>query len=216
MSPPLSVLLPALLALAVSLTHSLPNGAPTSVCDTMLPAHSGIPARTTASPFAVRTAAAAVNQGDQLTVEIVASPPELMFGGFMLHAVNPDATDEQPSVVGQFVAIDANQVKGIACGSENSTVTHTSTQPKGSGLAFAWRAPEDFVGEVVFVATVAQKYDVFWVGLQSEPVLVVAAGQPLPEGGAGGATAGRPTVSPTSPPFVRPDQEEVSVGVFCD
>lgn len=208
MSPPLGPVL--LLALAVGLTYALPNGAPPSVCDSMLPSHSGIPARTTASPFAVRTSAIGVHQGEQLAVQIVANPPELMFGGFMLHAVNPDANDAQPSVVGQFVAIDAELVKGIDCGAANSTVTHSSTRPKGSGLTFAWRAPEDFVGEVVFVATVAQQYDVFWVGLVSEPVLVLAAGQPLPEVGAG-ETTGRPPVNPTIPPFVPSNPDEVSV-----
>lgn len=70
-----------------TLTTTLPQGAPESVCDTLLPFHGGgIRPMTTASPFSIVTTAAAVGQGQILTVEIKSSPPELRFGGFMLHA----------------------------------------------------------------------------------------------------------------------------------
>lgn len=66
---------------------TLPQGAPESVCDTLLPFHGGgIRPMTTVSPFSIVTTASAVGQGQILTVEIKSSPPELRFGGFMLHA----------------------------------------------------------------------------------------------------------------------------------
>lgn len=68
-------------------TSPLPQGAPESVCDTLLPFHGGgIRPMTTASPFSIVTTSSAVGQGQILTVEIKSSPPELRFGGFMLHA----------------------------------------------------------------------------------------------------------------------------------
>lgn len=68
-------------------TTTLPQGAPESVCDTLLPFHGGgIRPMTTVSPFSIVTTASAVGQGQILTVEIKSSPPELRFGGFMLHA----------------------------------------------------------------------------------------------------------------------------------
>lgn len=68
-------------------TTTLPQGAPESVCDTMLPFHGGgIRPLTTVSPFSIVTTASAVGQGQILTVEIKSVPPELRFGGFMLHA----------------------------------------------------------------------------------------------------------------------------------
>ncbi len=68
-------------------TTTLPQGAPESVCDTLLPFHGGgIRPMTTVSPFSIVATASAVGQGQILTVEIKSVPPELRFGGFMLHA----------------------------------------------------------------------------------------------------------------------------------
>lgn len=68
-------------------TTTLPQGAPESVCDTMLPFHGGgIRPMTTVSPFSIVPTASAVGQGQILTIEIRSVPPELRFGGFMLHA----------------------------------------------------------------------------------------------------------------------------------
>lgn len=68
-------------------TTTLPQGAPESVCDTLLPFHGGgIRPLTTVSPFSIVASAADVGQGQIVTVEIKSTPPELRFGGFMLQA----------------------------------------------------------------------------------------------------------------------------------
>lgn len=192
---------------AVCLTTALPDGAPTSVCETLTPSHGGIPGRATASPFSLRTEATAVHQGEKLTVYIDAQPPELMFGGFMLHALNADGLTE---VIGSFVPIAGDtETKYITCGSiADSTVTHTHSQPKSAGKAFEWLAPANFVGDVVFRGTVAQKYDTFWVGVESDEVRVVAAGEPLPPGSGGAAP--RPTSKPTVAPFPEGQKDPVN------
>lgn len=84
-------------------TTSLPQGAPESVCDTMLPFHGGgIRPMTTVSPFSIVASASAVGQGQILTVEVKSVPPELRFGGFMLHA---RSTSPPYSVVSFFFAM---------------------------------------------------------------------------------------------------------------
>lgn len=71
---------------------TLPQGAPESVCHTMLPHHGGgIPPAASRSPFRIVPNSVFINQGKMLFVEIEPQIPELTFGGFMIHArsINP-------------------------------------------------------------------------------------------------------------------------------
>lgn len=66
---------------------TLPQGAPESVCHTMLPFHGGgIPPAASRSPFRIVPHNVFINQGKVLIVEIEPQVPELTFGGFMIHA----------------------------------------------------------------------------------------------------------------------------------
>lgn len=68
---------------------TLPQGAPESVCHSLLPFHGGgIPPASSRSPFRIVPHNVAVNQGQMLRVEIEPQIPELTFGGFMIHARN--------------------------------------------------------------------------------------------------------------------------------
>lgn len=126
---------------------SLPNGAPATVCETLLPFHGGGIAPTeTASPFQIHTPAPSVGQGQILNIEIVSTPPELTFGGFMIHA---RSTSPPYRVVGRFAPSSDGLIKLINCEGDDNTATHVSPSPK-SGLGLTWQAPNDFLGEVVF------------------------------------------------------------------
>lgn len=73
-------------------TITLPQGAPESVCHSLLPFHGGgIPPATSRPPFRLVPHNVAVNQGQVLRIEVEPQIPELSFGGFMIHArnVNP-------------------------------------------------------------------------------------------------------------------------------
>lgn len=178
-------------------TTTLPQGAPESVCDTMLPFHGGgIRPMTTVSPFSIVPTASAVGQGQILTIEIRSVPPELRFGGFMLHA---RSTSPPYKVIGRFAPSIDGQVKLINCDGVDNTATHVSPSPKGD-IGLQWQAPNDFLGEVVFNATIAQVYDKFWVGLQSPAVQVVQRGAIIPPT-TGISTTRRP-VSSTVPVYV--------------
>lgn len=68
---------------------TLPQGAPESVCDTMLPFHSGgIPPMSSTPPFRIVSEQSALNQGQMLRVRIDSLASEMKFGGFMIHARN--------------------------------------------------------------------------------------------------------------------------------
>lgn len=70
-------------------TTTLPQGAPETVCNTLLPFHGGgIAPMVSAPPFRISTERDAVNQGQTLRIVIESNPPELTFGGFMIQARN--------------------------------------------------------------------------------------------------------------------------------
>lgn len=68
---------------------TLPQGAPESVCHSLLPFHGGgIRPSASRSPYRIVPHNVAVNQGQILRIEIEPQIPELSFGGFMIQARN--------------------------------------------------------------------------------------------------------------------------------
>lgn len=68
---------------------TLPNGAPDTVCHSLLPFHGGgIRPISSGSPFQIVPHNVVVNQGQMLRIEIEPQIPEMRFGGFMIHARN--------------------------------------------------------------------------------------------------------------------------------
>lgn len=132
-----------ILALAVS----LPQGAPESSCQNLLPIHGGgIPPLTTASLFRIIPLSETVGQGKLLVVEIQSTIFELSFKGFMIHAITANPPYR---VVGRFDPSAGGQVKLINCEGEDDTATHSNTSPKVN-FALEWQAPTDYIGDIIF------------------------------------------------------------------
>lgn len=75
--------------------HSLPNGAPETVCDTMLPFHGGgILPTSELPPFRIETSTNIIGQGQTMSVEITGVPSGLSFGGFMIQARSRNPPNE--------------------------------------------------------------------------------------------------------------------------
>lgn len=192
------------LGVLISPSRTLPNGAPESVCDTMLPKHgNNIPPLTTASPFRITPGTSVIGSGQQLQVEIESFPTNVVYKGFMIQARNRYPPYQ---VLGRFEQTDEGAIKLINCGGQDSTATHTNTQTK-KDLALEWVAPDNFVGEIVFNGTIAQDYAQFWVGIESTPVKVVASGQPPSVVGI--STTRRVPTTTTVPPYVAPTAVKV-------
>ncbi|XP_058125486.1 putative ferric-chelate reductase 1 homolog isoform X1 [Anopheles ziemanni] len=202
-------MLPLLVALVLSTLatlNALPNGAPTSVCDNMLPFHGGgIPPLTTKTPFTITPQSSVIGSGQTLKLDIESFPANIVFKGYMLQARQVDPPN---SIVGHFVSTDTDAIKLIECQGPNDTATHTSTSQKRD-LTLEWTAPEGFVGDVVFNATIAQDYDKFWVGIPSDPVRVVASQTTVAPGS---SPTKRPATTTTVPPY-RPPQTSAPVAV---
>ncbi|XP_017120314.1 putative ferric-chelate reductase 1 homolog isoform X1 [Drosophila elegans] len=194
----------ALALLAVStwpdLGQSLPQGAPETVCDTMLPFHSGgsVLPQNSVSPFSVDTSSSTLGQGQTLRVDLTGVPAGLSFGGYMIQARNRNPPHQ---IVGQFGPARDGTIKLMNCeNSVNNSATHSNAGPKQQVL-LEWQSPVDFLGEVVFNATIAQSYNEFWVGVPSKPVQIVrrdASGPPLPTLGP------NPALGTTRAPYVPP------------
>ncbi|XP_031639436.1 putative ferric-chelate reductase 1 homolog isoform X2 [Contarinia nasturtii] len=189
-----------LLAYSFQPILALPGGAPQSVCHSLLPFHGGgIPPSSSRPPYRIVPHNVAVNQGQVLRVEIEPQFPELNFGGFMIQARNIRPPYQ---VIGRFAPPPDNQAQLIDCGGFDNTATHTSPAPK-SGISFQWQAPSDFLGEIVFNATVAQEYAKFWVGIESPVINVVSRNVPiLPSYNNGGATTRRPPFKQSVPNYI--------------
>ncbi|XP_026481553.1 putative ferric-chelate reductase 1 homolog [Ctenocephalides felis] len=176
----------------------LPQGAPESVCDSMMPFHGGgISAQNSQAPFQIFLDSTRTENGQPLRL-VLGSSQGVPFKGFMIHArrVMPPY-----DVVGTFTPAGDDTYKLIDCATPGSTATHTSTVKK-QDLQLEWTAPDNFLGRVIFRATVAQEYAQFWVGLESEVVDVVPRGQGGQHGGI--STTRRPL--PTTPRFSRPSE----------
>ncbi|KAL7737614.1 hypothetical protein ACLKA6_007724 [Drosophila palustris] len=210
------VVLVALAALLIAATvQSLPQGAPETVCDTMLPFHSGgreLP-KNSAPPFGIETSTSVVGQGQTLRVDITGLTPELSFGGFMIQARNRNPPYQ---IVGQFGPSRDGTIKLMNCeNSVNNSATHSNAGPKQQ-VSLDWQPPVDFLGQVVFNATVAQSYAEFWVGIPSDPVQVVrrdvAGPAPLP-------TVNPPTnfnTGSTRTPYVPPNYVAPTVSAVVE
>ncbi|XP_053985037.1 putative ferric-chelate reductase 1 homolog isoform X1 [Hylaeus volcanicus] len=150
-----SLLILSLLATSVL---CLPNGAPTSACEDLVPRHPGSANQETyPPPYQVLPAA-----GQGRVRLILGSPQGLAYEGFMILA--------RDSVTSEFVGEFANlpdTARTIECtpGVKNA-VTHTNTTKKHN-LEFDWEAPADYEGTIVFRSTFAQDYNTYWVGVES-------------------------------------------------
>lgn len=129
----------AIILLCLGTVHSLPQGAPTKVCRSMLPFHGGgsIGRQNDPSPYEIYTLR---REGGVFVV--VKSGLELPFEGFMLQAKTPDR-----QLVGSFEPA-ADDAHTIDCDHPGDTLTHSNTV-KRSALQVQWR-PNGYEGPVIF------------------------------------------------------------------
>ncbi|XP_078620078.1 putative defense protein 3 [Branchiostoma floridae x Branchiostoma japonicum] len=139
------------------------SGAPTSACTSMSPGHlnngTAVTAQSSASPYSI-VVGDKYTPGRTLSVQIVGP----VFKGFLLQARRPGMT----SPVGTFSS-PPTDTKAIQCTAADSSMTHANTNPK-QNLTLTWTAPSTGVGNVQFVATVAEEKVTYWMNIQSRQV----------------------------------------------
>lgn len=150
------------------------SGAPTSACDSLLPVHASIPPLISNPLFQISLDNEVIGQSQIMQIEISGVINDLTMKGFIIQA-----RDENGQKIGEFmVSPQENLIRAIDCGSPANTLTHSSTEPKRSVIV-DWKAPSNYIGDIIFNSTIAQDYDKFWVGVMSTPVRVVRENQVL-------------------------------------
>ncbi|XP_075792714.1 putative ferric-chelate reductase 1 isoform X1 [Pelodiscus sinensis] len=132
-----------------------PNGKVKEACSSMRPLHGHFP-----QPSPVHTISVNVTvfrPGDHIKVSL--SGP--VFEGFFIQARNAENLDGP--AIGSFILADERISQLLTCGRvKNSAVSHTSKSKKNHVEAY-WVSPTDAPEHVQFLATVVEKYKLFWV-----------------------------------------------------
>ncbi|XP_072500194.1 ferric-chelate reductase 1-like isoform X2 [Notamacropus eugenii] len=146
------------------------NGKVSEACHTMVPCHGYTPQ---SDPIHKIT----LNQtrfipGDTITVTL--SGPQ--FKGFLIEARNAENLDS--SRIGSFTLIDKEVSQLLTCDhKEGSAVSHTSPSKK-TQIQVYWSAPNTANHSVQFLATVVEKYKIYWVKIPG-PILSPSNGHPF-------------------------------------
>ncbi|XP_050316010.1 putative ferric-chelate reductase 1 homolog [Anthonomus grandis grandis] len=152
-------------------TAPLPQGAPSSVCETMLPFHGGgIPPQGGIAPYTIIPR----RQGNNVLVTIT-STLGIPFQGFLIQGRTPER-----EILGEFDSASVNEGHPLDCGSPSDSITHNAPKNKGS-IEVLWTPPRGYEGPVIFNATIAQAYDTFYVGVESNPVELTKRGANDPQ-----------------------------------
>ncbi|XP_078700848.1 putative defense protein 3 [Branchiostoma floridae x Branchiostoma belcheri] len=155
------------------------SGAPATACVTMHPGHmlnatAAVVPQTSASPYSIVVEGNKYTPGSTFSVQIVGP----VFRGFLLQARQPGST----TPVGTF-SNAPNNTKTTTCTTTDSSMTHANTNAK-QNITLTWNAPSTGVGNVQFVATVAEMKVTYWMDITSAQVA---------QGTASGASFAKPT-----------------------
>ena len=158
------VLLMILLSAVIS-CKARPDGAPLSTCQSLMPVHSGIRPQHGNSPYTV----SAVKMRNNKVRVTISSPVEgEVFEGFVMQARS--SSDRNKFVPGEFTTSEVS--KAINCfGKKQSTLSHVDPNPKRE-VVTEWTPSAGVNEDVVFVATVAKSFAVFWTHINSQVLQV--------------------------------------------
>ncbi|XP_055995105.1 ferric-chelate reductase 1 [Sorex fumeus] len=155
MAVPGFILVVCILLLHISSVTNYPNGKVTNSCHGMMPIHGHNPLLDPIHNIAVSQAT--FRPGDQIKVTL-SGPP---FKGFLLEARNAEDLNGPP--IGSFTLIDSQEAQLLTCEDvQGSAVSHTSPSKK-TEINVDWNAPSSAPNHIQFLATVVEKYKIYWV-----------------------------------------------------
>ncbi|XP_027005373.2 putative ferric-chelate reductase 1 isoform X1 [Tachysurus fulvidraco] len=159
-----------LFAVCIKSVTSYSNGKVKEACQDMMPGHHHHSPSPTSSPYTITVDKSIFRPGDQIkvTLSLLSSENSLHFEGFLIEA--RDAAKLDGGSVGTFTLVDSSISQLLSCHHrEGSAVSHTNDHHK-TEVQVIWTAPQDAPSSVQFLASVVQKYELFWVKIPS-PVL---------------------------------------------
>lgn len=149
-------------ALLICSVASYPNGKVTMSCGGMTPQHGHSPQSEPVHQITVSQMK--FKPGDQIQVT-VSGPP---FRGFLLEA--RDAEDLSGPPLGSFTLIDSEVSQLLTCEDvQGFAVSHTSSSKK-TEIKVYWNAPSSAPNHIRFLATVVEKYKIYWVKIPSHVI----------------------------------------------
>lgn len=148
-----------LLLFILSTTHAFPDGAPTSVCDNLVPLHGNSLTQQVRPPYKLYT-----KSYKNVIMVSLNSTIGSGFKGFIIQGRTPNGT-----IVGSFKLPDGVPYHTIDCSGSSDTVTHSNPTVKNR-LDLIWLPPVGYEGPVVFNSTIVHDFSTFWVGLESKQV----------------------------------------------
>ncbi|XP_006633079.1 putative defense protein 3 isoform X2 [Lepisosteus oculatus] len=158
--PALSVL--GLLGVSPPVT-GLPNGAPTSACESMMPRHQGVQPQPPPPPYTIRVSTRTSTAGQPVQVTILG--PD--YAGVLLEARSGSDT----RALGSWQTPPSN-TKFLTCsGNQQGAITHSNTNIKNNSTVYTWITPSG-PSSIFFMATVAQQRTVYWLNVKSEPLTI--------------------------------------------
>lgn len=127
-----------LFLLFLSTASALPQGAPTKVCDTMLPKHGDVTPQGSIAPYSIQTR----RQNGSVFITM-GSTLGVTFQGFMLQARTP-----YHEILGVFQPTGSLS-HTIDCARSGDTLTHNEATGK-EVLEVEWKPPLNFEGDIIF------------------------------------------------------------------
>ncbi|XP_043547183.1 putative defense protein 3 [Chiloscyllium plagiosum] len=164
--PQLRLVVLVVLAACWPAVSPLPSGAPLGSCGSMAPRHNGVTPQTGPSPYSIMVK----NYTDKVEVTVMGSS----YRGILLEARYPNQMD----AIGTW-AQPPNNTKKIACFNKmDSAITHSNTYVKAN-VTYTWISPCSKNDTIIFLATVAENREIYWVKLASDPVRVMCSGSAI-------------------------------------
>ncbi|XP_058857424.1 putative defense protein 1 [Acipenser ruthenus] len=141
------------------MTTTLPNGAPLSACEDMMPQHSGVVPQPGPAPYTIQVSNSSYETGVPVTVRILG--PD--YRGLLLKAVVPGST----SALGSWQDPPEN-TRFLQCsGNRQGAITHANTNLKNKETVYEWIPPSG-KSSIQFMATVAENRERYWLNVKSE------------------------------------------------
>ncbi|XP_028344893.1 ferric-chelate reductase 1 isoform X2 [Physeter macrocephalus] len=176
-----------ILLLLVSSVANYPNGKVTKSCRGMIPEHGHTPQSDPTCRISVSQMT--FRPGDQIKVAL-SGPP---FKGFLLEARDAENLSGPP--IGSFTLIDSQVSQLLTCEDiQGSAVSHTSPSKK-TEIKVYWNAPSSAPNHIKFLATVVEKYKIYWVKI---PGPIISQPNVLPFTTPKATIASMPTLPPVS------------------
>ncbi|XP_072918866.1 putative ferric-chelate reductase 1 [Hemitrygon akajei] len=148
------------------------NGRVTVACDSMLPKHGAIPQKSS-SPAIITVDKHEINASDQIKVTLTVRQSGTSLQGFFIQA--RDAADLNAGPLGNFTLIDDRNSQLLTCGGvKDSAVSHKSSSGKHT-IEVLWNPPMPNPDHIQFLATVVQKFNIYWVKIRGPIISQVNA-----------------------------------------